>query len=178
MRNKEVEFVTKTPLHPRDRLKRNSKNKLSNKKSKESEIKFVKQTPVNPQERFRRNTRNRLKRKLAKKPATHPRERGKRIKETEIAKKNHELENLDIETLKSQKFFDVNVSLEKEKKQESQNLIINKIREKLPPDNDDIYTIYNHEDNSYELKTDNKKNEKEYIINGLHALNKKIELKK
>ena len=60
---------------------------------------------MNPQERFRKNTRNRLKRKLVKKPPTHPRERGKRIKETEIAKKNHELENLDIETLKSQKFL-------------------------------------------------------------------------
>ena len=34
------------------------------------------------------------------------------------------------------------------------------------------YVTYNLEDNSYELKTDNKKDEKEYIINGLHALNK------
>ena len=78
-------------MHPRGRLKRNSKNKLSNKKTKESEIKFVKQAPVNPQERFRRNTKNRLKKKLVKKPLTHPWERGKRKKETEIAKKNHEL---------------------------------------------------------------------------------------
>ena len=41
-------------MHPRDRLKRNSKNKLINTKSKE------------------------LKGKLAKKPLTHPRERVKR----------------------------------------------------------------------------------------------------
>ena len=34
------------------------------------------------------------------------------------------------------------------------------------------YVTYNLEDNSYELKTDNEKDEKEYIINGLHALNK------
>ena len=55
-----------------------------------------------------------------------------------------------------------------------ENLIIHKIREKWSPDNDDIYVTYNPEDNSYELKTDNEKDEKEYIINGLHALNKKI----
>ena len=54
-----------------------------------------------------------------------------------------------------------------------ENLIIDKVREKWSPDNDDIYVTYNPEDNSYELKTDNEKDEKEYIINGLHALNKK-----
>ena len=37
-------------------------------------------------------------------------------KETKIARKNLELENLDIETLKNQKNFDVNISFEKEKK--------------------------------------------------------------
>ena len=78
-------------MHPRDRLKRNSKNKLINTKSKE------------------------LKGKLAKKPLTHPRERVKQKKET--AKKNLELENLDIETFKNQNIFDVNISFEKEKKQ-------------------------------------------------------------
>ena len=78
-------------MHPRDRLKRNSKNKFINTKSKE------------------------LKGKLAKKPLTHPRERVKRKKET--AKKNLELENLDIETFKNQNIFDVNISFEKEKKQ-------------------------------------------------------------
>ena len=80
-------------MHSRDRLKRNSKNKLINTKSKE------------------------LKGKLAKKPLTHPRERVKRKKETETAKKNLELENLDIETFKNQNIFDVNNSFEKEKKQ-------------------------------------------------------------
>ena len=68
--------------------------------------------------------------------------------------------------------FDVNISFEKGKKPERENLITDKIREKLPPDNDDKYVTYNLEDNSYELKTDNEKDEKEYIINGLHALNK------
>ena len=36
-----------------------------------------------------------------------------------------------------------------------------------------IYVQYNSEDNSYELKTDNEEDEKEYIIMGLYALNKK-----
>ena len=68
------------------------------------------------QDRFKRNTTNRLKRKLAKKPPTYSRERVKqKKKETEIAKKNLELENLDIETLKNQKKFDVNISFGKEK---------------------------------------------------------------
>ena len=41
-----------------------------------------------------------LKRKLAKRPPIHPRERLKQKKnETEIARKNLQLENLDIETL-------------------------------------------------------------------------------
>ena len=46
LKYKEVEFVTKTPMHPRDRLKRNLKNRLMSKESKESEIKFVK--PMHP----------------------------------------------------------------------------------------------------------------------------------
>ena len=33
--------------------------------------------------------------------------------------------------------FDVNISFEKGKKPERENLITDKIREKLPPDNDD-----------------------------------------
>ena len=33
--------------------------------------------------------------------------------------------------------------------------------------------MYNPEDNSYELKTENEKDEKEHNINRLHALNKK-----
>ena len=41
-----------------------------------------------------------LKRKLAKRPPIHTRERLKqKKKETEIARKNLQLENLDIETL-------------------------------------------------------------------------------
>ena len=36
-----------------------------------------------------------------------------------------------------------------------------------------IYVQYNSEDNSYELKTDNEEDEKEYIIMGLYTLNKK-----
>ena len=51
--------------------------------------------------------------------------------------------------------FDVNISFEKRKKQERENLITDKIREKSPPDNDDKYVTYNPEDNSYELKTHN-----------------------
>ena len=51
---------------------------------------------MHPQDRFKRNTRNKLKRKLVKKPPTHPRERVKQKKETEITKKNLELENRDI----------------------------------------------------------------------------------
>ena len=50
--------------------------------------------------------------------------------------------------------------LEKKKKQERENLIIDKIREKLPPHNDDIHIAYNPEDDSYKLKTDNEKDEK------------------
>ena len=43
-------------MHPIDWFKRNSKNKLINKKSKESEIKFVKQTLMHPRDRSKRNT--------------------------------------------------------------------------------------------------------------------------
>ena len=112
---------------------------------------------MHPRARFKRNTRDRLKRKLAKKPPTHPRERVKWKNEAEIAKKNLELENLGTETLKNQKNFNVNISFEKVKKQERENLIIDKIREKLPPDNDDTYVTYNPEDNSYEPAADNEK---------------------
>ena len=41
-------------------------------------------------------------------------------------------------------------------------------------DNDDIFVKYNPKVNSYELKTDNEIDEKEYIIKGLYALNKKL----
>ena len=41
-------------------------------------------------------------------------------------------------------------------------------------DNDDIYLRYNPEDNSYKLKLDNQKDEKEYIFKKLYALNKNI----
>ena len=64
---------------------------------------------------------------------------------------------------KIKKTFHVNISFEKEKKQEGK-LIIDRISEKLPLDNDDIYVKYNPEVNSYELKTDHKNDEKEYII--------------
>ena len=37
-------------------------------------------------------------------------------KKNEIARKNFELQNFDIGTLKNQKIFDVNISFEKEKK--------------------------------------------------------------
>ena len=57
--------------------------------------------------------------------------------------------------------------------QERENLIIDQIREKVPLDNDDIYVRYNPENSSYELKTDNENDEKEYLIKGLYALNKK-----
>ena len=56
MKNKEVEFVKQTPIHPRDRLKRSSKNKLINKKN-EAEIEFVKEGSMHPRERLKRNTR-------------------------------------------------------------------------------------------------------------------------
>ena len=81
---------------------------------------------------------------------------------------------MNIATLKNQKFFDVNISFEKEKKRERESLIIDKIKEKVPLDNDDIYLRYNPEDNSYKLKLDNQKDEKEYIIKKLYAFNKNI----
>ena len=61
-------------------------------------------------------------------------------KETKIARKNLELENLDIETLKNQKIFDVNISFEKEKNKRG-NIIIDKITKNLPLDNDYICSI-------------------------------------
>ena len=62
----------------------------------------------------------------------------------------------------------------KKKRSKREKLIIDRISEKLPLDNDDIYVKYNPEVNSYELKTDHKNDEKEYIIQGLYALNEKI----
>ena len=38
LKNKEVEFVTQTPMHSRDWLKRNSKNKLINEKVKNQKL--------------------------------------------------------------------------------------------------------------------------------------------
>ena len=43
-------------------------------------------------------------------------------------------------------------------------MIIHKIREKLPAANDYIYVTYNPEDNSYELTTDNEKDEKNILL--------------
>ena len=63
--------------------------------------------------------------KLAKRPSIHPGESVKRKKKNENARKNFELQNLDIGTLKN-----VNISFEKEKKQERESLIIDKIKEK------------------------------------------------
>ena len=62
----------------------------------------------------------------------------------------------------------------KKKRSKREKLIIDRISEKLPLDNDDIYVKYNPEVNSYELKTDHKNDEKEYIIQGVYALNEKI----
>ena len=42
--------------------------------------------------------------------------RKRETKKNEIARKNFELQNFDIGTLKNQKIFDVNISFEKEKK--------------------------------------------------------------
>ena len=50
-------------------------------------------------------------------PPTHPREKFKRNTEAEIARKNLELENIDVETLRRQKIFDANISFKNEKKQ-------------------------------------------------------------
>ena len=41
-------------------------------------------------------------------------------------------------------------------------------------DNNDIHVKYNPEDNSYKLKIDDQKYQKEYIIKGLYKLNKKF----
>ena len=56
MKNKEVEFVKQTPMHPRGRLKRSSKNKLIHNEN-ETEIESVKQIPMHPRDRLKRNTR-------------------------------------------------------------------------------------------------------------------------
>ena len=61
---------------------------------------------------------------------------------------------MDVETLHRQKIFNVNISFGKEKKQERGNSIIDKIKEKLPPDNDNLYIKYNPEENSYQSLTD------------------------
>ena len=116
--------------------------------------------------------------KLAKRPGYSQEkawnEKKNKKKKTEIARKNFELQNLDTGTLKNQKIFDVNISFEKEKKQERESLILDKIKENVPLDNDHIHVKYNPDDNSYELKIDDQKDEKEYIIKRLYELNKKL----
>ena len=143
-------------MHPRDRLKRNTR-----KNSIDDNVKYVGQFLSHPS--------NRLNRKSDKRPPIHPTERVTQKKENEIARKNLELESLDIETLKNQKKIKSKLIFH----QERENLIIDQIREKVPLDNDDIYVRYNPENSSYELKTDNENDEKEYLIKGLYALNKK-----
>ena len=78
---------------------------------------------------------------------------------------------MDVETLHRQKFFNVNISFGKEKKQERENSIIDKIKEKLPPDNDNLYIKYNPEENSYQSLTDDELKKKRRSIN---TINKKI----
>ena len=105
-----------------------------------------------------------MKEKLAGKPLTHRREKVKRNKKTEIARKKLELENMDVETLRRQKTFGVNILFEKEKKQEREKFIIDKIKKKLLPDNDDLYIKYNSEERSYQILTDDEQKERKDLL--------------
>ena len=111
---------------------------------------------------------------MAGKPPTHCREKVKRNKKTEIARKKLELENMDVETLRRQKTFGVNILFEKEMKQEREKFIIDKIKKKLLPDNDDLYIKYNSEEKSYQILTDDEQKERKGLLKSLKTIKRKF----
>ena len=59
-------------------------------------------------------------------------------------------------------------------KKEREEEIMNKIIQKLLSYKNEVYIEYNPEDNSYQIKVDNKQDEKYILLKGLEALTKKI----
>lgn len=59
-------------------------------------------------------------------------------------------------------------------KKEREEEIMNKIIQKLLSYKNGVYIEYNPEDNSYQIKVDNKQDEKDILLKGLEVLTKKI----
>lgn len=62
-------------------------------------------------------------------------------------------------------------------KKEREEEIMNKIIQKLLSYKNGVYIEYNPEDNSYQIKVDNKQDEKDILLKGLEVLTKKIKKK-
>lgn len=59
-------------------------------------------------------------------------------------------------------------------KKEREEEIMNKIIQKLLSYKNGVYIEYNPEDNSYQIKVDNKQDEKDILLKGLEVLTKKL----
>ena len=124
----------KWPVHPGNRLARAIK-----KKEQEEEVKFIKQVPLHPREQLKKIT----------KKLVHPRDKMKN-KEAQIARDN-------VSALMNEKFiFDpkkiLNKTLLFDTSKIDGELIMDKIIQALPPDNDDFYIEHLEGSDSFTLK--------------------------
>ena len=130
----DVVFIKKVPIYPRDRLARAIK-----KREQEEEVKFMKQVSLHPREQLKEIT----------KKLVHPRDKMKN-KASQIARDN-------ASALMNEKFvFDskeiLNKTLLFDTSEIDEELVMDKIRQALPPDNDQFYIEYPERSNSFTLK--------------------------
>ena len=121
-KNKEGDavFMKKVPAHPRDRLAR------AIKKKEQEEVEFMKQVPLHPRERLKKIT----------KKLVLPRDKIKN-KEAQIARDNVFALINDKFTFDPKKILNKTLLFGTSKIDEE--LIMDKIIQALPPDNDDFY---------------------------------------
>ena len=109
---------------------------------------------------------------LIPQPLIYPRVGLKHRKELDVYNTMLELANLHAESLQNQKFYDVNVSFENNQEKEREEEMKDKIIQKVPSYNAEVYLKYNSEENYYQIKGNSKLDEKDILLKFLQVLTK------
>ena len=109
---------------------------------------------------------------LIPQPLIYPRVRLKQRKELDIYNTMLELANLHAESLQNQKFYDVNVSFENDQEKEREEEMMDKIIQKVPSYNAEVYLKCNSEENYCQIKGNNKLDKKDILLKFLQVLTK------
>ena len=145
----DVVFIKKVPLRPRDRMKRLL--------AENDKVEFIKQVPLHPRERLKRATKKQNNVRFIKQVPVHPRGRIKR-KEKEIIDKNTNSLLKDEFDFSPKKIL--NKVLLFNTLRVEHEVIMDKIIEKLPQDNDKYYTEHVIDSNKFILSRENQNFEK------------------